>query len=285
MQEWWECFKEILDASELEYLLHAIYVDDGRIIIEKLKPGVRFCDVDKIFKFKNEWLKEDMESNETDISRTVREVEKAMNCISLDLQFTTETEHDFENKRLPTLSFQMWSEREGIRHSYFEKEMRSQVLTMKLSSQSEQSKFSILVNELQRRFEVMDEKISIDEKTEIVDHFTQQLVNSKYSEEQIREIVESGLKGVAKKEKRKSERKKRFRSAQETLQERNIKKLTENTNWYRDTDNPDDERSENVKRKVEKESAWSGWRKVNRKRKNISKSEIDVDGKKKIKCG
>ena len=79
-----------------------------------------------------------------------------MNSISEDLQFTSETENDFENKRLPTLAFQIWSDKEGIRHSYFEKSMRSQILTMKKSSQSEHSKCSILVNELIRRFEVLD---------------------------------------------------------------------------------------------------------------------------------
>ena len=121
MQEWWEDFKGILDKSEIEYMLHAIYVDDGRIIIEKIKPGVRFCEDEKLFRFRDEWLKEDIESNESALKRTEREVAKAMNCISPDLVFTTETEYDFDNKRLPTLSFQMWSEREGIRHSYYEK--------------------------------------------------------------------------------------------------------------------------------------------------------------------
>ena len=56
--------------------------------------------------------------------------------------------------------------------------MRSQILTMKKSSQSEHSKCSILVNELIRRFEVLDCNIGIDEKVQIIDHYTQQLINS-----------------------------------------------------------------------------------------------------------
>ena len=87
-----------------------------------------------------------------------------MNSINKDLEFTTETEKDFNNHRLPTLSFELWSTENGIAHSYFEKEMRSQVLTMKRSSMPEQSKFSILVNELNRRFEVMSEDVTIEEK-------------------------------------------------------------------------------------------------------------------------
>ena len=40
---------------------------------------------------------------------------------------------DFQNGRLPTLAFEIWSTKEGIRHSYYEKPMRNQVLTMKRS--------------------------------------------------------------------------------------------------------------------------------------------------------
>ena len=72
--------------------------------------------------------------------------------------------------------------------------MRSQLLTHKKSSQSEQSKYDILVNELNRRFEIQDEKIGLDEKIEIIDHFVQQLYNSGYETSQMRDIVESGLK-------------------------------------------------------------------------------------------
>ena len=60
--------------------------------------------------------------------------------------------------------FELWSELEGIRHSFHEKEMRSQMLTHKNFNQSEPSKYSILVNELQRRFEVQDMKIDISRK-------------------------------------------------------------------------------------------------------------------------
>ena len=146
-----------------------------------------------------------------------------MNSVSPDLIFTTETETDFQNGRLPTLSFQLWSEKKGIRHSFYEKEMRSQILTHKKSSQSEQSKYNILVNELCRRFEVLDKDIPVEEKVMIVDHYTQQLVNSGYSKEQIREMIESGLKGVVRKEERRRNAVNRFRSAKETLEERNIK--------------------------------------------------------------
>ena len=42
MQDWWEKFQSILDKGEIEVLLRAIYVDDGRIIVEILRDGVVF---------------------------------------------------------------------------------------------------------------------------------------------------------------------------------------------------------------------------------------------------
>ena len=78
------------------------------------------------------------------------------------------------------------------------------------------------------------------------------------------------------------EKENRYRSSRETLQERNFKKLTESTNWYRDVDNPEDEENNERERKKEKESSWNGLRRMNRKRKRNQKAEIDVEGKTKI---
>ena len=153
--------------------MRAIYVDDSRMIVEILKKGIVF-DTEKGLFIDNgeddqiDYIDEDIDI-EADMKRTEQEFGKAMNYICDDLKFTTETERDFDKKRLPTLSFETWSTKEGIRHSYFEKHMRSQILTQKGSSMSEQSKMNILVNELQRRFEVLDVKTETDEKVEIID--------------------------------------------------------------------------------------------------------------------
>ena len=63
----------------------------------------------------------------------------------------------------------------------------------------------------------MDSKILIDEKIEIIDHYTQQLVNSGYAGEQIRDIIESSLKGIKRKEERRKLAPSKYRSAEETL--------------------------------------------------------------------
>ena len=42
MQQWWDDFSVILPKSGQKFRLKAIYVDDGRMIIQKLKPGMRY---------------------------------------------------------------------------------------------------------------------------------------------------------------------------------------------------------------------------------------------------
>ena len=86
--------------------------------MEILKPGVRFVEKEKCFKFDENWVEEDSLIERK--KRTILEVNKAMNSINPDLKFTIENENDFENGRLPTLAFEIWSCKEGIRHSYFE---------------------------------------------------------------------------------------------------------------------------------------------------------------------
>ena len=134
----------IIEKSELRELLSKIYVDDNRSIIKIVRPGLRFVEEKSEFVFRHEWIEED--ERISDKERTMREVLKAMNSVNMYLKFTMEHESDFNTNRLPTLSFEAWSSKEGIRYSYYEKSMRSQILTQKRSSQSEQSKFAILTN-------------------------------------------------------------------------------------------------------------------------------------------
>ena len=74
------------------------------------------------------------------------------------------------------------------------------MLTMNASSQSEKSKVSILVNELNKRLSMIDEEVEESERVKIVDHFSKQLQNSGYSRAQITEIVLCSLKGRLKME-------------------------------------------------------------------------------------
>ena len=233
LQAWSEEFSSILKSCDINEHLRAIYVDDGRNVVDKLKLGTRYDPTLKRIKHTPEKEEEDRVAGVNEKQHTVEIIREIMNSINPDLKFTTEIEEDFECLRLPTLSFEIWSSSKGIMHSYYEKPMRCQTLTMEKSSQSEQSKYSILVNELSRRFEVMSDDVTLDERISKINHFAQQLKNSGYEYKQSREIVISMLKGWSRKEERRKGQDRRYLSAQDTLFERNMNKLTEATTWYR----------------------------------------------------
>ena len=112
LQHWRDKYKEILKEGNIREKLSKIYVDDNRCVVEKIKPGLRFIESEGKFKFKEEWIEEDMKVDP--IKRTIKELGKAMNSVNIDLNFTFETEEDFAKKRLPTLAFEIWSTRVGI---------------------------------------------------------------------------------------------------------------------------------------------------------------------------
>ena len=117
-------------------------------MLDVLPLGCKFIEELGVIEYSEKWERENMENGVTKKENTRREVQKLMNSINEDLRFTTEVEEEFENGRLPTLSFQMWCSEEGVRHSYYEKPMRSQILTMSKSSQSENS--SLITNKRQK---------------------------------------------------------------------------------------------------------------------------------------
>ena len=73
-----------------------------------------------------------------------------------------ETCSDFEGGKLPTLSSSVWQDIEGLKHTYFDKVMRNQVLLVERIFMSRQSLISILSNELRRRMEVISLDLAIE---------------------------------------------------------------------------------------------------------------------------
>ena len=79
----------------------------------------------------------------------------------------------------------------------------------------------------------IDENIPESERIEVIDNYIDRLLVSGYKVDQIREIIESGLKGYIRKLKRaKKSENPLHRPAASTLQSR-IKKLTEKSSWYK----------------------------------------------------
>ena len=234
MTDWAEQYRQKLEDVGLNILLLSFYVDDNRQATTRLPYGVRYAENEDKFVFNPDWKKADEDAGEDETVRMMRECLKCMNSINTDLTFTVEWAGEFPNSRLPTLDFSMWIEQGLIHHTYYEKEMRTQLMVMRQSSMAERQKMDILSNELVRRISNVGESIGQEEVDKIIDHFTQQLVNSGYERRQVYEIITSGLKGFENKKYRRIKARERFyRRAVDTLEERTMKKLTEKTNWFK----------------------------------------------------
>ena len=153
----------------------------------------------------------------------IRVLLPAMNAINPDLSLTAELREDYMDNKLPTLDCKLWFQEDWtINHTYYEKEMRSQLLIPERSAMPTRQKMSILGNELVRRLSNMNaEKVDDGEKIAIVEHFTTQLKTSGYDRRQAREVVMSGIKGwMNRRERRKKLGQEFYRGAANTLKQR-----------------------------------------------------------------
>ena len=126
MEHWGKEYRSLLEAAGLQIFMLSGYVDDGRQISSVLKPGMRF--VESQFIFSEEAEKADFkmkEQGESTNQRMARVCRPAMDSVNSDLKFTTESQEDFENERLPTQDFEMWLTQDGVRHSYYQKPMKT----------------------------------------------------------------------------------------------------------------------------------------------------------------
>ena len=125
MQSWARSYQAILLKSGLRLTDLSGYVDDGRHMGTTLRRGMRYDKTRKMFIQDEDSRKVDDEMNEPNNVRMARVCRDAMNDISTDLEFTTESPEEFAQGRLPTLDFKLWLVNGIMYWSYFEKEMRT----------------------------------------------------------------------------------------------------------------------------------------------------------------
>ena len=240
MNDFFEEYERILRREKLLITMLKVYVDDGHQVTSMLRKGMRFSKERKEFIWTAEAEAEDRrkeEEGEEDDEFMARLCLPVMNAINEDLTFTVEVAGDFINKKLPTLDFNLWmKEDKKLSHSYFEKEMKSQVLLEKESGMGMKQKYCINANELTRRLYVTDEH---DEEGEFeiirtIEDYTRQLKNSGWERKEAKEMVVSGYVAWRRRIKRREdEGLELYRSAASSLQTRTRKKLTGKEDWYK----------------------------------------------------
>ena len=97
------------------------------------------------------------------------------------LEFTIETGEDFADKWLPMLDTRLRvTGSNQVSHGYYEKPTNSNVTIQMRSAMTQDSKIQVLSNDLVRRLKNNSEKLGGGAKIEIVDNYTQTLLNSGY---------------------------------------------------------------------------------------------------------
>ena len=98
----------------------------------------------------------------------------ATNAINEDLEFTVETEDDFDDKRLPTLDFSIWQEPDGtLNHTCYQKNMKTPFVIKSMSGMAKQQPYQILSNELTRKLQNIDPCNGQELHNKMVDQMTQ----------------------------------------------------------------------------------------------------------------
>ena len=240
MQDWAEDYRAILENSGLHVPLLAGYVDDGRQCTTTLRPGMRFSKAENRFEYSEEGELEDENkrlAGESKNQRMARICLPAMNSINKDLEFTVESQEEFENEQLPTLDFSLWINEKGeLNHTYYQKPMKTPLVLMARSAMSSQQKVQILSNELTRRiFNINQEKNDIEEYKKVINTMTQEMRNSEYNYSTARQVVVSGIRGLRTRlEMRTRKGQEKYRLGATTVKARERKKLLARESWYKD---------------------------------------------------
>ena len=227
MGEWDLKLKKMLADNQISTEEGSRYIDDVRTILHSIKNGWRWTG--KQLEYKESWRKEEDEADVSETAKTASVLGEMMNCVMPELKFTTETHEDFQDKTLPTLDTQLWVNEEGyIRYSYYEKPMCTKKVISKRSAMAENGKIASLSQDLIRRLKNTSQGLPQHVKNKVIDQYCTKLASSGYGNKQIHSIITAGLRGFVKLSKKQI-----HRPAATTRRERNLKKLTGKTQWFR----------------------------------------------------
>ena len=226
----------ILHRVGLQMWLYGRYMDDGRSFMQPVKKGWKWQGGELLYSKK--WELEDMRGAVTPEQKTSSILLESMQGVETYLKFTVETPEDFDGW-LPTLDTNLRVEGNNqVSYMFYEKPTCTNTVIRKESALSENQKVQILAQELIRRLFNTKEGLTREYRAEIINKYTQKLINSGYAIEQTRKIILAGVKGYYGKVRRRRRERGIWRvhfTAQESGGSRWRKKLLSKTTWYKGT--------------------------------------------------
>ena len=224
-------WEDRLGELGLKIWLYSRYMDDGRAAMPPIKPGWRWQG--SSLKYCIRWEQEDQELSDIEITKRV--ILRTLNGVEGYLSFTIETEEDYPEGWLPTLDTKLKVDGSNqILYDFFEKPTSSNMTVQRRTAMGEDSKIQVLSNDLVRRLLNSSEKLGQGAKVQIVDDYSQKLVNSGYRGEQLSRIITNGIKGYEGKLKRCREQGRPLhRSSTDSQGARIRKKLLAKSKWFK----------------------------------------------------
>ena len=244
MARWDVKFKTRLEDNSIRSELDGRYVDDGRLVLYAIRAGWRWHQGAL-------WYRQDWEVKDralSDVERTKRAIQGAMQGLTSCLSFTVETEEDFSDGWLPTLDLKMRiSEDNQIWYTFFEKPTGSDRCLQAGTALNQNCLMRSLSNDVMRRMANISKHMPIQEKVKVLDRFCQKMTNSGHILTVVRRTICSGLKGHLRKADRCLKEGKPFhRCAASSAGARRAKKLTAKQNWFKSRAKEDDKEQDNM---------------------------------------
>ena len=206
------------------------YMDDGRTLLQPIRPGWRWVGEELLFCTR--WEREGRDKTPECISKQV--LLHSLNGVTDYLRFTVESQEDFQGW-LPTLDTNIRVENDNtILFKFYKKPESAKNVVHQSTAMEENSKMKILANDVMRRMKNTCERMGPGEKRRIIDDYAQELCNSGYSIDQVRRVLISGIKGFESKRRRCQELGERLRrTGKMSKNTRVMKKLTAKSSWFK----------------------------------------------------
>ena len=167
MQIWDRKWEGLVGTAGLKLELYIRYMDDGRIMLHPIKRGWRWVNGGLLYCIK--WEQEDW--NRTLLEVTVDVLRDSMRGVADFLQFTYETEADFDGW-LPTLDTNLRvGEQNIISYKYYEKPTTTNTTIRFSTAMAENPKMRSLANDVVRRLLNTREQLPPEYRAEIIDGY------------------------------------------------------------------------------------------------------------------
>ena len=238
MLDWDRKWMAVLERNNIKLEDQGRYMDDIRAFLHEFKAGWRWWEGGLYWC--KQWEVEDREGGRTGLARTTTILEDTMRGVYHFLRMTMENEEDFSDNRLPTLDLNIWVKEDNmVVFVFFEKTMCTNQVLHKDTALAEDTKISSLTAEVRRRMLNTSELLPMEERTRVLDNFSQNMTNSGWSTEKTRDIIIAGLKGYEKmvaldKLPLEGGHKPLHESAAYSSGARARKKLTQKSTWFKD---------------------------------------------------